>query len=710
VKKRSRNPIINPTPFQPLASNKSVRESETAIMNAGNSEQFGSAAAYETAGTTTAESPHYVILTLTGSDTGAGQGVHPTYVNYVEGAADQTIYATTDGQIWYPEYMVGEAGTMHAAAPGNTTAVADSQMESNLTQGTTEGQLLAQGNDAYLTKQGFNSNTALALTATQPVTADVGGEYCMVDPGNTTINPPSLDGDGHSDLSLTLTSTSTIQWLWQNFEVVQDARLPCSTMYNHYLRHCYKNKLVPLNETAFGKIIRLVFVGLTTRRLGARGKCKYHYYGIGVKPGSLLNQLSEERKSSVRQQLAPQKLYKLLSGSHGSGTGTQKRENQCEQNTSHLVSSNNFNSQQQHHHQYPGDGSVSMPDFPDVEFPLGSAIPVGFTVGDVVRFRNMYREHCEAFLKAVMNLEFWTIESLWREFWGSHDNNGDECEKENYLSKRKLHLLCKFEPVQQFVRRVDYPFYQKLVELLIPDVLTSLPNSLTQAILKFTSGLESWLTGAMTNCPEEMTHVKVSAVSAFAQTLRRYTSLNHMAQAARPVLQNSSQIDQMLAGINQIDFRNAQEQASWVCQCDGRMLQQLEADFKMALHQQNSLEQWAAWLKGVVTQALKPYEGKPNFAEAAKQFLIRWSFYNSVVIRDLTFRSSASFGSLYLIRLLYDEYMFFLIEHQVALETGQAPITILGRKNNNPSNVASSNPSPKLGVSLSQLDLMSLLE
>ena len=54
--------------------------------------------------------------------------------------------------------------------------------------------------------------------------------------------------------------------------------------------------------------------------------------------------------------------------------------------------------------------------------------------------------------------------------------------------------------------------------------------------------------------------LQLTAVSAFAQTLRRYTSLNHLAQAARAVLQNSSQINQMLADLNRVDFHNVQEQ------------------------------------------------------------------------------------------------------------------------------------------------------
>ena len=48
--------------------------------------------------------------------------------------------------------------------------------------------------------------------------------------------------------------------------------------------------------------------------------------------------------------------------------------------------------------------------------------------------------------------------------------------------------------------------------------------------------------------------LQIAAVSAFSQILRRYTSLNHLAQAARSVLQNATQISQMLADLNRVDF------------------------------------------------------------------------------------------------------------------------------------------------------------
>lgn len=103
-----------------------------------------------------------------------------------------------------------------------------------------------------------------------------------------------------------------------------------------------------------------------------------------------------------------------------------------------------------------------------------------------------------------------------------------------------------------------------------------------------------------------------------------------------------------------------------MCQCDSAIVQRLENDFKTALQQQSTLEQWAAWLQVVVDSVLQDYCGKPGYAKAARQFLLKWSFYSSMIIRDLTLRSASSFGSFHLIRLLYDEYIFYLVEHKIA--------------------------------------------
>ena len=64
-----------------------------------------------------------------------------------------------------------------------------------------------------------------------------------------------------------------------------------------------------------------------------------------------------------------------------------------------------------------------------------------------------------------------------------------------------------------------------------------------------------------------------------------------------------------------------------MCQCDVSFVERLEEDFKTTLQQQNNLEQWADWLRGVVDQILTSQQDSPDFSKQARQFLLKWSFY-----------------------------------------------------------------------------------
>ncbi|XP_062827559.1 MHC class II regulatory factor RFX1 isoform X9 [Anolis carolinensis] len=487
-----------------------------------------------------------------------------------------------------------------------------------------------------------------------------------------------LGSSSQSYSHTTRASPATVQWLLDNYETAEGVSLPRSTLYCHYLLHCQEQKLEPVNAASFGKLIRSVFMGLRTRRLGTRGNSKYHYYGLRIKANSPLLRLMEDQQHlAMRQQPFSQKqrlksIQKMEGMTNGVAVGQQQASGLSD-----------ISAQVQQYQQFL-DASRSLPDFAEIDL-QGKTLPEGIVPEDVKAFQLLYREHCEAIVDVMVNLQFTLVETLWKTFWRYNMNQPSEAtsivihdEAEKRLPKSCLVTLSKYEPVLKWTKDCDNLLYQGLVEVLIPEVLRPIPSALTQAIRNFAKSLESWLTNAMMNIPEEMVRVKVAAASAFAQTLRRYTSLNHLAQAARAVLQNTAQINQMLSDLNRVDFANVQEQASWVCRCEDRVVQRLEQDFKMTLQQQNSLEQWAVWLDGVVSQVLKPYHGSPSFPKAAKLFLLKWSFYSSMVIRDLTLRSAASFGSFHLIRLLYDEYMYYLIEHRVAQAKGETPIAVMG--------------------------------
>ncbi|XP_046455076.1 DNA-binding protein RFX2-like isoform X8 [Daphnia pulex] len=625
--------------------------------------------------TVTSGSTQYIAMAVSGNETlGGDSSVHSTYVQYVDGSPDSALYAATNGQMTYPAYTVVESGAMYS--PGNNQYYTSGTGNNSITYSqVTPGQLTQTSGGTFLIQQGVDADGHTLITTTtraSPQTEGNGSSSAYLVTGSQSGHSPSsaavgggVDSDSHYSLAhATRVSPATVQWLIDNYETAEGVSLPRSTLYAHYLRHCNEHKLEPVNAASFGKLIRSVFLGLRTRRLGTRGNSKYHYYGIRVKPTSSLNQMSVEESSP------PSVQRHSTNGKRGAKGGAHS-------------SGGSMDATSPTHQQYLGDAAAALPHWPDLEADRNQ-LPQGIDVDDLQAFVTLYRDHCEAMLDAVISLQFNTVETIWRHFWRSANNNeavdvGMEEDPEKILPKAKLYVLSRCEPVLIFVKKADYQFYQNLVEVLIPDVLKEIPGSFTSSIRSFAKSLENWLLTAMNGCPEDIIIVKVAAVNAFSQTLRRYTSLNHLAQAARAVLHNPPQITQMLADLNRVDFHNIQEQGAWVCRCDPDLVAWLENDFKVTLHNQATLEQWVQWLERVVDRVIKPFESgsTQEFVRVARQFLLKWSFYSSMVIRDLTLRSAASFGSFHLIRLLYDEYIFYLVEHRVAMVTGETPIAVM---------------------------------
>jgi len=172
-----------------------------------------------------------------------------------------------------------------------------------------------------------------------------------------------------------------IQWLLENYETAEGVSLPRSTLYNHYLRHCAANKIDAVNAASFGKLIRSVFIGLKTRRLGTRGNSKYHYYGIRIKPDSPLNTFPSDDSPAVAMRQPSQSGERDYQGGdvtpEGADGGSQPDP-----------------TPQQLHRQYLGDSRPELPPFPEIQW-AGTPIPGAVVAEDLNDFTALYREHCE---------------------------------------------------------------------------------------------------------------------------------------------------------------------------------------------------------------------------------------------------------------------------------------------------------------------------
>ncbi|VVD01076.1 unnamed protein product [Leptidea sinapis] len=313
------------------------------------------------------------------------------------------------------------------------------------------------------------------------------------------------------------------------------------------------------------------------------------------------------------------------------------------------------------HRQYLG--GVMAPDPPEL---FMEDIPDDVPPDAIRTLVEHHRQNGVEFLEAVAALDTCGVERARRNFW--------KCES-TALCRRTLARLAARRALALWLRRADLRLYQRAADLLLPD-----------AIRNFAKTLESALSAGSAGAPTISARAQNVAAACLSAALRRYTSLNHLAQAARAVLANHHQIHQMVSDLSRVDFRVVREQAGWACAAPGethRSAHDFDADFKTSfqatLGRGMSLEQWAGWLERGVRAALAPHSGRSDYTPRARRLLLDCSFYSSLVIRELTLRSAASFGSFHLIRLLYDEYVAYLVERRIADHRREPPVAVMQR-------------------------------
>lgn len=84
------------------------------------------------------------------------------------------------------------------------------------------------------------------------------------------------------------------------------------------------------------------------------------------------------------------------------------------------------------------------------------------------------------------------------------------------------------------------------------------------------------------------------------------------------------------------------------------------------LSRQAPLQAWLEWAEGCADQCLSSSPSSTSgLEEAGRALCLRWSFFTSLLLRDLTLKGGHSFGSFHLLRLLLDEYVMFYVERRI---------------------------------------------
>lgn len=445
-------------------------------------------------------------------------------------------------------------------------------------------------------------------------------------------------------------------WLLTEFEPCVSSTLPRSTLYDRYQEVCVEVGMEPVNAATFGKIIRAVFTHLRTRRLGTRGNSKYHYEGIRPREGTLTattlaSEVSStgavgDSSSAEQTNILPNdpgivsnfaintgRRKSLDGGRRGSlsirpttlpkiAMGGRVPPNTNIPATERLGSGSAVEGSKNDHQ--PVCWAPLVPNYTEFSrhleqrcLPNLANTPHGLSPDQLQSFATSYQHHTLEILRRLVSSDgsgpvAADLEATMQRFW-----HGQILTSTDHLAC--LHteegiriVLIADDYLYQVIDSRNPNISQVAADVLLRDVLESIPIQATQSIRQFAKSFESMIAGLFpppttttTSIPLTVVRVKRDLAGRFSQVLRRRTSLNHLAQAVRGVLRNPDHSNQMSYDWMHIDFAGIRDQTTaWILVPGDPFLVCIETGFKSYLSDGAALPQWTQWLESIIDQSI----------------------------------------------------------------------------------------------------------
>ncbi|KAK9236855.1 RFX DNA-binding domain-containing protein [Lipomyces kononenkoae] len=375
-------------------------------------------------------------------------------------------------------------------------------------------------------------------------------------------------------------------WLMKTCQVSPHNAIPRNRIYARYAEICAHHKIKPLNPAAFGKLVKLLFPEIKTRRLGVRGKSKYHYCGINLIGDSLVTLGPSpglfEGTPQAEDELSDMRATPGLLD-HDDAFGAVASEIH-EPGTDRGIARNGRNNQG-----YFKPSSISM-DFPiekmevqadkgDDHFPDDPAtsldglgipglrfskdilkppaialdslslpridpfIPDGADRDSVDILTALCQSHCSSLLEAIRFMHLKQFLNTLASFHGTLTS--------------PVQKLLSVPSILEWIQRCDWIMYKEMVHMLAPLALQVVPANVMSALRSLSMTLPQNVASSFRNLPPAFIQAKLRPAYAFSNLIGRLLRVNDIANAAAKILANPIERRAMLEDwVNYVDAKS----------------------------------------------------------------------------------------------------------------------------------------------------------
>ncbi|KAF2679605.1 hypothetical protein K458DRAFT_346573, partial [Lentithecium fluviatile CBS 122367] len=340
--------------------------------------------------------------------------------------------------------------------------------------------------------------------------------------------------------------------------------VPRNRVYTKYAERCSTERVIPLNPASFGKLVRVIFPSIMTRRLGVRGESKYHYVELELindvgdvefvddasRPGTgSASRQSLNRQTSTGPKIDFNSLPRLAAD-----TAAFPPQNQSFEADSGYYAANSSrgrlfaditnpqftpaNSRTAPAYEYdlrfPSKELLNAQDSLDIVLPdIGPHTPQKTDPDSVEALVALYRTHVTSLVDSVRYCKEKQFFRLYGSFHGT--------------LTQPVQRLFAMPEVAPWIQKCDYMMYQKMIRNVSQLTLQVAPAP----VLKFLDNITKLLRPHIEKCfQQQPTHVleaKLEPAVVFTHLLRQMVRVNSTAHAAAVMLTVDDNRDRMWA-------------------------------------------------------------------------------------------------------------------------------------------------------------------
>lgn len=478
--------------------------------------------------------------------------------------------------------------------------------------------------------------------------------------------------------------------LMRSCELAPKAVVPRNKIYAVYVTECVNNGLIPLSAASFGKLVRILFPSITTRRLGTRGQSKYHYCGIKLigEENSPIN--SPLIQTPVKSPFTTPRTLNSLEGtsvnspiSMISRTSSITNINQNFLRTSHsstpvsqemdykyfVTPRLKFNAQLLQDLQASTliDPHENLLNLPSIE----PYLPPDSDKETAITLQSLYRDHCNTIFEA---LRYMQLKKLF-----SHVSNF------TLSMTPQVFKLYSSESVQPWVIDCDIIMYQSIMKMLSKLALQKIPAFVSQQLRFIVKNYTDKYQLALKRLPPDFIRLKLKPVESFSRLTSRLFKVSNSSLSACKILLNEEERLKMLNDWQRCDFKDLIDKDVPCSNSDSieiilNILRKdvpdlLDYDPSIELEDGLSDEERSHKLHDLLMLKWSLYLTKlpslfPNIPP--RMFLICTSSLLTTILREITLLEGKSFGSWWILRCWVDDWLGWCAELWGFLSTNSA--------------------------------------